>query len=46
MVKSDQPDPEYVDKIHGQVIEALEKLFEQYKDKYLKDSKKAKLVIQ
>ncbi|XP_017017052.1 diacylglycerol O-acyltransferase 2 [Drosophila kikkawai] len=46
VVKSDQPDPEYVDKIHSQVIEALEKLFEQYKHKYLKNSENAKLVVQ
>ncbi|XP_017132701.1 diacylglycerol O-acyltransferase 2 [Drosophila elegans] len=46
VVQSDQPDPEYVDKVHGQVIEALEKLFDQCKDKYLQNPKSAKLVFQ
>jgi len=45
-MKSDTPDSEYVDKVHGQVIEALEKLFEQHKDKYLQNPTIAKLVVQ
>ncbi|XP_043662026.1 diacylglycerol O-acyltransferase 2 isoform X1 [Drosophila teissieri] len=45
VVMSDQPDSQYVDKVHGQVIEALEKLFDQYKDKYLENSKSATLVV-
>lgn len=46
VVKSDQPDLEYVDKVHGQVIEAIKVLFEEHKDKYIQNSKNAKLIIQ
>ncbi|XP_017078598.1 2-acylglycerol O-acyltransferase 2-A isoform X2 [Drosophila eugracilis] len=46
VVKSDNPDADYVDKIHGQVMEALEKMFEQYKEEYIPDSKQEKLIIQ
>lgn len=45
VIKSDKPDPAYVDKIHNQVIEALEKMFVQYKDKYIPNAKNTKLVI-
>lgn len=45
VVKNEHPDSEYVDKVHGQVIESLEKLFDQYKDKYLENSKSATLVV-
>ncbi|XP_034654937.1 diacylglycerol O-acyltransferase 2-like [Drosophila subobscura] len=45
VVKSDQPDAAYVDKVHGQVIEALEKMFEKYKKKYIPNPKNTKLVI-
>ncbi|XP_017012501.2 2-acylglycerol O-acyltransferase 2-A [Drosophila takahashii] len=46
VVKSDTPDADYVDKIHAQVIEALEKMFEQYKEEYIPNSKQNRLVIQ
>lgn len=46
MVQSDEPDSAYVDEIHGMVIEALEKIFEDYKDKYIQNSHRTKLVIQ
>jgi len=46
VIKSDNPDAEYVDKIHAQVIEALEKMFEQYKEEYISDSQQNKLIIQ
>ncbi|EDW32253.1 GL10526 [Drosophila persimilis] len=45
VVKSDQPDAAYVDKVHGQVMEALEKIFDQYKEQYIPHSKNTKLVI-
>ncbi|XP_017094352.2 diacylglycerol O-acyltransferase 2 [Drosophila bipectinata] len=45
VIKSDKPDPAYVDKIHNQVIEALEKMFAQYKDQYIPNAKNTKLVI-
>jgi len=46
VIKSDNPDADYVDKIHAQVIEALEKMFEQYKEEYISDSQQNKLIIQ
>ncbi|XP_032307223.1 2-acylglycerol O-acyltransferase 2 [Drosophila ananassae] len=46
VVQSDEPDSAYVDEIHGKVIEALEKIFEDYKDKYIQNSHRTKLVIQ
>ncbi|XP_037712931.1 2-acylglycerol O-acyltransferase 2-A-like [Drosophila subpulchrella] len=46
VIKSDNPDADYVDKIHAQVIEALENMFEQYKEEYISDSKQNKLIIQ
>ncbi|EDW89230.1 diacylglycerol O-acyltransferase 2 [Drosophila yakuba] len=46
VTKCDTPDPEYVDKIHGQVIRALEKMFDEYKEKYAPNSKQTKLIIQ
>ncbi|KAH8316515.1 hypothetical protein KR067_009345 [Drosophila pandora] len=46
VIKSDQPDSAYVDEIHGKVIEALEKIFKDYKDKYIQNSHRTKLVIQ
>ncbi|XP_017077490.1 diacylglycerol O-acyltransferase 2 [Drosophila eugracilis] len=45
VIKSDKPDPEYVDKIHQQVIKDLEKMFAQYKDQYIPNSKQSKLII-
>jgi len=45
VVKSDEPDAAYVDKIHKQVIEDLEKMFAQYKDLYIPNSKQSKLII-
>ncbi|KAH8372647.1 hypothetical protein KR009_001913 [Drosophila setifemur] len=46
VVKSDKPDSDYVEKVHGQVIEAVQKLFDQHKDQYCRNSKDDKLVIQ
>ncbi|KAH8233325.1 hypothetical protein KR026_006930 [Drosophila bipectinata] len=46
VVKSDQPDIAYVDEIHGKVMEALHNIFEDYKDKYIPNSRQTKLVIQ
>ncbi|XP_017061436.1 2-acylglycerol O-acyltransferase 2-A [Drosophila ficusphila] len=46
VIKSDSPDPDYVEKVHGQVCEALEKMFEQYKEKYIPNSPQSRLVIQ
>lgn len=46
VVKSDQPDSAYVDEIHGKVIGALQKIFEDYKNKYITNSHRTKLVIQ
>ncbi|XP_016967950.1 2-acylglycerol O-acyltransferase 2-A isoform X2 [Drosophila biarmipes] len=46
VIRSDSPDADYVDKIHAQVIEALEKMFEQYKEEYISDCQQSKLVIQ
>ncbi|EDW46808.1 diacylglycerol O-acyltransferase 2 isoform X2 [Drosophila sechellia] len=45
VVQSDQPDAAYVDKIHKQVIEDLEKMFAKYKDQYIPNSKQDKLII-
>ncbi|KAH8277718.1 hypothetical protein KR018_004197 [Drosophila ironensis] len=45
VVKNAQPDPEYVDKIHKQVINALENMFTQYKDQYIPNAKNSKLII-
>uniref|UniRef100_A0A6P4FZB4 Acyltransferase n=1 Tax=Drosophila rhopaloa TaxID=1041015 RepID=A0A6P4FZB4_DRORH len=45
VVKSDSPHAEYVDEIHGQVMAALEKMFEQHKEEYIPNSKQIKLVI-
>ncbi|XP_030369054.1 2-acylglycerol O-acyltransferase 2-like [Scaptodrosophila lebanonensis] len=44
--QSAQPTAEYVDEIHGQVIAALELMFDKHKEKYLAGSKNIKLVIQ
>ncbi|XP_017132820.1 2-acylglycerol O-acyltransferase 2 isoform X2 [Drosophila elegans] len=46
VVKSDSPDAVYVDEIHGQVMAALEKMFDQYKEEYIPNSQQSKLVIQ
>ncbi|KAH8306795.1 hypothetical protein KR059_003276 [Drosophila kikkawai] len=46
VVKSDQPDAAYVDQIHGEVMKALEKMFEEYRDKYIPNAKQKKLIIQ
>ncbi|XP_001360329.2 diacylglycerol O-acyltransferase 2-like [Drosophila pseudoobscura] len=46
VVKSEQPDAAYVDKVHRQVIEDLERMFDLYKEKYIPNSKNSKLVIQ
>ncbi|KAH8258262.1 hypothetical protein KR038_008752 [Drosophila bunnanda] len=46
VVKSDQPDAAYVDQIHGEVMKALEKMFEEHKDKYIPNTKQDKLIIQ
>ncbi|XP_054739869.1 2-acylglycerol O-acyltransferase 2-A-like [Anastrepha obliqua] len=43
--KNDLPDPEYVDKIHQQVIEQLTEMFDKYKVKYIENGKKVNLVI-
>ncbi|EDW01696.1 2-acylglycerol O-acyltransferase 2-A [Drosophila grimshawi] len=45
VIRNAQPDPAYVDEIHGKVMEALEQMFDQYKDKYMPNSTKTKLVI-
>jgi len=45
VVQSDQPDAAYVDKIHKQVIDDLEKMFAKYKDQYIPNSKQDKLII-
>lgn len=45
VIQSDQPDAAYVDKIHKQVIEALEKMFEKYHDEYIPNAKQSKLII-
>lgn len=45
MVQSAQPDPAYVDELHGKVMEALERMFDQYKDKYMPNATKTQLVI-
>lgn len=44
--RCETPDPEYVDKIHGQVIDALARMFDEYKEKYTPNSKHIKLIIQ
>ncbi|XP_017094226.3 2-acylglycerol O-acyltransferase 2-like [Drosophila bipectinata] len=46
VIKSDQPDIAYVDEIHGKVMEALHKIFEDYKDKYIPNTRQTKLIIQ
>ncbi|XP_043661547.1 diacylglycerol O-acyltransferase 2 [Drosophila teissieri] len=45
VVQNDQPDASYVDKIHKQVIDDLEKMFAKYKDQYIPNSKQDKLII-
>ncbi|EDW59979.1 2-acylglycerol O-acyltransferase 2-A [Drosophila virilis] len=45
VVQSAQPDPAYVDELHGKVMEALERMFDQYKDKYMPNATKTQLVI-
>ncbi|EDW08473.1 2-acylglycerol O-acyltransferase 2 isoform X1 [Drosophila mojavensis] len=45
VVQSDEPDPAYVDELHGKVIKALEDMFEEYKAKYLKDPETKQLII-
>ncbi|KAI8037106.1 diacylglycerol O-acyltransferase 2 [Drosophila gunungcola] len=45
VIKSDQPDAAYVDKIHQQVIDDLEKMFAKYKDQYIPNVKQKKLII-
>ncbi|XP_018783110.1 PREDICTED: 2-acylglycerol O-acyltransferase 2-like [Bactrocera latifrons] len=43
--RNDIPDPEYVDKIHQQVIDQLKEMFEKYKEKYIENGKSVNLVI-
>lgn len=45
-VQKDDPTAEEVDKLHGYYTEALEKLFEANKSKYVKDYENVKLVIE
>ncbi|XP_062133831.1 2-acylglycerol O-acyltransferase 2-A-like [Drosophila sulfurigaster albostrigata] len=45
VVQSDQPDADYVDKVHAKVVAAVEQLFEQHKEKYTANAAKTKLVI-
>ncbi|KAH8372642.1 hypothetical protein KR009_001914 [Drosophila setifemur] len=46
VVKSDQPDADYVDNIHSKVIEALEQMFDQHKGQYISNSTESQLIIQ
>lgn len=45
VVQSDDPDPAYVDELHGKVIKALEDIFEEHKAKYLKNPETTQLII-
>lgn len=44
--KNSNPTPEEVDEIHAKFIDAIIKLFNGYKDKYLMNPEKAKLIIE
>lgn len=45
VIKSDQPNAEYVDELHGKVMEALEQMFDKYKEEYMPNSANTKLII-
>lgn len=44
--KNPNPTPEEINEYHGKFIEAMNKLFEDHKAKYIKDSEKVKLIIE
>lgn len=45
VIQSAQPNAGYVDDLHAKVMEALEQMFDKYKEEYMPNSANTKLII-